>query len=67
MFAGSHKGAERMALLYSLMACCKSHDINPFDYLKDVLTRIASYPHKQVAQLLPPNWRPAAIADLVVD
>ncbi|MGH7239952.1 MAG: IS66 family transposase, partial [Candidatus Saccharimonadales bacterium] len=67
MFAGSHKGAERMALLYSLMACCKSHDINPYDYLKDVLTRIASYPHKQVAQLLPHNWKQAPTADPVAD
>jgi transposase len=63
LFAGSHKGAERMALLYSLMACCKSHGINPYDYLKNLLTRIASYPHKQIAQLLPHNWQPAAIAD----
>ena len=63
LFAGSHRGAERMALLYSLMACCKSHDINPYAYLTDVLTRIASYPHKQINQLLPHNWEPTAIAN----
>lgn len=63
LFAGSHKGAERMALLYSLMACCKGHDINPYDYLKDILNRLPAYPHKRVAELLPHNWQPGAIAN----
>lgn len=57
LFAGSHRGAERMALLYSLMACCKSHDVNPYDYLRDVLDRIGGYPQRQVAALLPHHWK----------
>ncbi|MDZ7364227.1 MAG: IS66 family insertion sequence element accessory protein TnpB [candidate division KSB1 bacterium] len=38
---------------------CKRHDMEPFACLKDVLSRIADYPHRRVAGLLPQNWKPA--------
>ncbi len=53
LFCGSHEAAQRSAMLYSLMGTCKLHDINPFIYLKDVLTRIATYPVNKVSDLLP--------------
>jgi len=59
LFAGSHDAAKRIALIYSLVATAKLHGLNPYEYLKDVLTRIADYPHKQVADLLPHNWKKA--------
>lgn len=59
LFAGSHEGARRAALIYSLVATAKRHDVEPFAYLKDVLSRIADYPHRRVAELLPQNWKPA--------
>ena len=40
LFAGSHEGAKNAAVLYSLIETCKLIEINPFDYLKDVLTRL---------------------------
>lgn len=58
LFAGSHHGAERIALRYSLMGCCKAHDINLYAYLKDVLHRLADYPQKKIEDLLPHNWHP---------
>lgn len=57
LFAGSHEGARRAALIYSLVATAKRHDVEPFAYLKDVLSRIAGYPHRHVAELLPQNWK----------
>ena len=39
LFAGSHEAAQRNAMLYSLLGTCKLHGVNPFDWLKDVLTR----------------------------
>jgi transposase len=57
LFAGSHEGARRAALIYSLAATAKRHDVEPFAYLKDVLSRIADYPHRRVAELLPQNWK----------
>lgn len=58
MFCGSHEAAQRSAMLYSLMGTCKLHQVNPFVYLKDVLTRIPMYPVNKVSELLPHNWNP---------
>ncbi len=59
LFAGSHEGARRAALIYSLVATAKRHDVEPFAYLKDLLSRIADYPQRRVAELLPQNWKPS--------
>ena len=56
LFAGLHEGAARAAMLYSLLATARQHSIEPFAWLRDVLARIADYPHKHLAQLLPLNW-----------
>ena len=56
LIAGSHEGADRAAMLYSLLATARQHGIEPFAWLRDVLARIADYPHKKLAQLLPLNW-----------
>ncbi|MDZ7363609.1 MAG: transposase domain-containing protein [candidate division KSB1 bacterium] len=58
LFAGSHAGARRAALIYSLVATAKLHGVEPLAYLKDVLSRIADYPISRVAELLPQNWKP---------
>lgn len=58
LFAGSHEGARRLAMVYSFAATAKLHGIEPFAWLRDVLARIADHPHKQLAELLPPNWQP---------
>lgn len=57
LFCGSHEAAQRSAMLYSLMGTCKLHGINPFIYLKDVLTRIALHPVNKVGELLPHHWK----------
>jgi transposase len=57
LFCGSHASAKRTALLYSLLMTCKLNDVNPYDWLKDVLIRIAEHPISRIAQLLPHNWK----------
>jgi hypothetical protein len=42
--AHSLEGAKRAALLYSLVQSCALIDVPPFDYLKDVLLRVATHP-----------------------
>jgi transposase len=49
LFAGSFEGARRAALLYSLVQSCKLIDVPPFAYLKDVLLRVATHPHRLIA------------------
>jgi len=45
-------------MFYSLMATCKNYQINPYDWLQDVLNRIAEHPINRIKELLPQNWTP---------
>ena len=56
LFAGSHDAAQRAAVIYSLLGTCKKHEVNPYDWLRDVLARIPTHPHKEIDQLLPHLW-----------
>jgi hypothetical protein len=56
LFAGSFEGARRTALLYSLVQSCALIAVPPFDYLKDVLLRVATHPQRLIGQLTPKGW-----------
>lgn len=56
LFAGSHNGARRAAMLYSLLGTCKINGINPYEWLSDILTKISSHPVNKLHQLLPVEW-----------
>lgn len=56
LFAGSHDAAQNAAIIYSLLATCKLHDINPYDWLKNVLKLMPSYPASKINDLLPQYW-----------
>ena len=58
LFAGSDRGGERAAAMYSLIESAKLNELNPQVYLADVLARIADHPAKRIAGLLPWNWQP---------
>lgn len=53
LFAGSHEGAARAALIYSLMGSCKQNGTEPFHWLEDVLTRLPDCKMSQLNDLLP--------------
>jgi transposase len=55
LFAGSDKGGERAAAIYSLIETAKLNGLDPEAWLRDVLTRIAGHPINRVAELLPWN------------
>jgi hypothetical protein len=61
LFCGSDNGGRTAAILFSLIASCQRHDVEPFAYLRDVLTRIASHPHHRLGELLPGRWTPASV------
>jgi hypothetical protein len=58
LFAGSERGAERAALMYTLIQTAKLNHIDPQAWLADVLARIADTPQTQLAELLPWKWGP---------
>jgi transposase len=55
LFAGSDAGGERAAAIYSLTETAKLNGVDPEDYLRQVLERIADHPVKRVHELLPWN------------
>jgi transposase len=57
LFAGSHEAAQRAAMVYSLCATCRLHQINPYQWLKDVLENMHNYTIDTIACLLPQNWK----------
>jgi transposase len=57
LFAGSDRGGERAAAMYSLIVTAKMNDVDPRAWLADVLARIADHPVKRLDELLPWNWR----------
>lgn len=60
LFAGSDNGGRTAATLFSLIATCQRHRVEPMAYLRDVLTCIAAIPVSQLGTLLPDRWQPAA-------
>ncbi len=56
LFAGSARGAERIAIIYSLTGTCKMNGINPIDWLTDVFSRINDHPINRIHELLPHKW-----------
>lgn len=62
LFCGNHDAAENAAIMYSLLGCCAALDINPREWLTDVLTRIPYYNRDyslDLADLLPHKWKAA--------
>jgi transposase len=56
LFAGSDRGGERAARMYSLIVTAKLNDVDPQAWLADVLARIAGHPASRLDELLPWNW-----------
>jgi transposase len=61
LFHGSHEGGCWAAMLYSFFGTCKLHQINPLEWLTDVLTRMPLYAKDKIQELLPQNWSPLTV------
>jgi len=59
MFFGSDHGGNTAAVLRSFVASCQRVSVDPFAWLKDVLSRIAVHPITRLTELLPHNWASA--------
>ena len=57
LFAGSDRGGERAAAIYTLITTAKLNGINPRAWLADVLARIADHPAPRLHELLPWHWK----------
>ena len=61
LFVGSEDSGRSAATILSLVQTCRNLNINPQEYLEDVMRRIMAHPAKRIAELLPDNWLAAKI------
>ncbi|CAH1663614.1 MULTISPECIES: IS66 family transposase [unclassified Chelatococcus] len=56
-FAGSQRGADRCAVMLTMIMTCRLNDVDPKAWLADVLARIANLPASRLHELLPWEWK----------
>jgi hypothetical protein len=61
LFSGSHDGARRSAMIYSFFGSCKINNINPEQWLEDVLEKLPETKASDLYKLLPNFWKPQAV------
>ena len=59
LFVGSDNGGRTAAVLFSFTSTCHRLGVEPWAYLKDVLTRLPTTPADRLAELLPDRWQAA--------
>jgi hypothetical protein len=57
LFAGSDRGGQRAAVMYTLIQTARLNDVDPQAWLADVLARINDHNIQTLDQLLPWNWK----------
>ena len=57
LFAGSDRGADRAAVMLTLITTTRLNDVDPKAWLADVLARLPDHPAKRIDELLPWNWK----------
>ncbi len=56
-FCWTELGAKHVGIVQSLIVTCRLHEVDPYDYLVDVLQRISTHPASRVAELTPRLWK----------
>lgn len=60
LFCGNHEAARNMAVICSLLATCKAHDVNPRLYLNDIIARMpyqTKATREELVEMLPHRWK----------
>jgi hypothetical protein len=59
LFFGDAQAGERSAIIYTVIESCRRHGIDPYEYLRDVFSRLPSATNWQVKDLTPEAWAKA--------
>lgn len=59
LFIGAEEAGWRSAVVYSIIQSCKAHGVEPYTYLKDVLTRLPAMTNHQIPSITPKAWAAA--------
>lgn len=63
LFFGADSGGKAAAVHFSLIATARRHAVEPFAYLRDLLTRIPTHPQSRIHELFPDHWKARAQED----
>jgi len=66
LFVGHPEAGERSAVIYTLLGSCRRHGINPFEYLKDLFTRLPAAKITQIKEFTPAAWARAKAREKLV-
>lgn len=66
LFIGHPEDGERSAVIYTLLGSCRRHGINPFDYLKNLFTRLPAAKITQIKEFTPAVWARATAREKMV-
>jgi transposase len=66
LFIGHPEAGERSAVIYTLLGSCRRHGTNPFDYLKDIFTRLPAAKITQIQEFTPAAWAKIKAMEQVV-
>jgi len=66
LFIGHPEARERSAVIYTLLGSCRRQGINPFDYLKDLFTRLPAAKITQIIEFTPAAWARAKAEEKAV-
>lgn len=70
MFCGNHEAVRNMCVVASLLATCRNHNVNPRDYLNDIISAMpymGGASHEDLVALLPHRWKLAHPASVMAD
>src|SRR2546426_338172 len=65
VFIGHPQAGERSAVIYTLLGSCGRHGLNPFDYLKDLFTRLPGAKITEINQFTPKDWAKAKAGEKI--
>jgi len=57
-WVGNNAAGQNLAVLQTIVATCIANDVNPMEYIADVLIRVQTHPASRIDELLPMNWQP---------
>src|SRR5208337_4150260 len=66
LFVGHPEAGERSAVIYTLLGSCRRHGVNPFDYLKDLFTRLPAAKITRINEFTPAAWAKAKVKEQLV-
>jgi transposase len=59
LFIGEAGAGERSAIIYTVIESCRRRQIDPYTYLRDVLTRLPTMTNRQIEAVTPEAWAKA--------